>query len=281
MIACAGDQVKQRQSYPDLQLGVAVDAHVGLLPALRPGAAMIAQQPLAPGLPGSMRTSQRRLARILGGGCRVGRDALQATRPYRPRRSTAPRQLRACRLPRRSGSRRRRPGARRACVAVQRAAGWPRASLVARVRAGPRHRVRRASRTATPPTSPGIRWQSTPACRSRTRRTLTAGCPRGETVPQRRRLQLRELAVATVDARHQNRRRGAAARREHASAGAEAAVGERQQRFVCTLALVLDAVELRASSTGPMRRSAGRRAGAERAAGRAAGRRRPAHRGAR
>ena len=38
---------------------------------------MIAQQPLAPGLPGSMRTSQRRLARILGGGCHVGCDALK------------------------------------------------------------------------------------------------------------------------------------------------------------------------------------------------------------
>ena len=57
IIAGAADHVKQRQPYPGLQLGVAVDTYIGLLPALRPGAAMIAQQPLASGLPGSMRTS--------------------------------------------------------------------------------------------------------------------------------------------------------------------------------------------------------------------------------
>ena len=58
-----------------------------------------------------------------------------------------------------------------------------------------------------------------------------------QAVPQRRGLQLGALAVSAVDTRHHDTRRGAPSRREHAAAGPQAAVGERQQRLVRALAL--------------------------------------------
>ena len=95
---------------------------------------------------------------------------------------------------------------------------------------------------------------------------------RREAVPQRRRLELGALAVAAVDARHQDAPAWSPARREHAAAGPKAA--RRRESAATRLRAHARArrPRPRASSTGPMGRSAGRPSGAARAGGRAAAR---------
>ncbi len=74
-----------------------------------------------------------------------------------------------------------------------------------------------------------------------THRTL--GRQRREAVPERRQLKLGELAVSAIDPRDEDRRRGAAARYKDAAAGADAPVGEREQRFVRALELAVDVID--------------------------------------
>jgi hypothetical protein len=145
-----------------------------------------------------MHTQQRRLPwcrRVAGRGPGVRGDALQ--RAVSPARSTA--RLAASSTPSDGDAEHRAVasarGRRDACGGRTSGAGCARASAGARVRAGPRHRARRASRTAAPLSSPGISWQSSPACRSSTR--------------------------------HADRRRGSAARRFHSGAGCKARTARR------------------------------------------------------
>jgi hypothetical protein len=72
------DQVKQREAYPELQLGVTVDVDIGVLPPRRPCTAMFAQHGVEPELACVVYPSERRAFVSEPSGCAfIGAEAIE------------------------------------------------------------------------------------------------------------------------------------------------------------------------------------------------------------